>query len=162
MANIDIHQHLLNIYGNQTVDVCQGSGWWISEVMRMIWKKSHILATSADFYVHRMQALVHCWWKCIVNGGDDAEKLVFCSWEFALSNSVIVLFVPVVISMERSRRHYFQSNLCTSKPEFKILSGISGFYPFLQKQFLLLVWIASLPSKRPTVGLITLIVWHLY
>ena len=38
-------------------------------------------------------------------------KIVFCSWEFALSNSVIVLFVPVVVSMEISRRHYFWNNL---------------------------------------------------
>ena len=29
-----------------------------------------------------------------------------------LSNSVVVLFVSVVLSVEVSRRHYFQSNLC--------------------------------------------------
>ena len=38
-------------------------------------------------------------------------KTVFCSWEFALSICVIVLFVSVVVSMEINRRHYFQSNL---------------------------------------------------
>ena len=35
---------------------------------------------------------------------------MFCSCKFALSNSVIVLFVSVVVSMEINRRHYFQSD----------------------------------------------------
>jgi len=30
-----------------------------------------------------MQALVHRWWKCKANGGDYAEKIVFCNWEFS-------------------------------------------------------------------------------
>ena len=46
---------------------------------------------------------IYWWWLC--------WKIVFCSWEFALSNNVIVLFVSVVVSMETSRRHYFQSKL---------------------------------------------------
>ena len=45
--------------------------------------------------------------------GDYVEK-VFYSWEFALSNSAMVLFVSVV-SMEVNRRHYFQCNLCMRK-----------------------------------------------
>jgi len=36
---------------------------------------------------------------------------MFCSREFALSNSIIVLLVAAVISMETDRRH--ASNLCT-------------------------------------------------
>ena len=59
-----------------------------------------------------MQVLVHHWWKYIANGG-DCWKLVFCSWEFPLSNSVTVLFVSVVVSMEINRRHYFWNDLCT-------------------------------------------------
>lgn len=39
------------------------------------------------------------------------EKKMFCNLEFALSNSVIVLFV--LVSMEIIRRHYFWSNLCS-------------------------------------------------
>ena len=39
-------------------------------------------------------------------------EIVFSSWECALSNNVIVLFVPVVVSMEIDTRHYFWSNLC--------------------------------------------------
>ena len=34
---------------------------------------------------------------------------MFCSKEFALSNSVIVLFLSIVVSMEMNRRHYFRS-----------------------------------------------------
>jgi len=37
-------------------------------------------------------------------------KIVFCSWEFALSNTVTAPFVAVVISMEINRRHYLQSD----------------------------------------------------
>ena len=36
---------------------------------------------------------------------------MFCSWEFALPNSVTVLIESVVVSMEINRRHYFQSDL---------------------------------------------------
>jgi len=39
------------------------------------------------------------------------KKIIFCSSWFALTNSVIVLFVSVVVFMEINRRHYFQSNL---------------------------------------------------
>jgi len=60
-----------------------------------------------------MQALIHHWQKKttttkknIANGGDYIEK-------FALSNSITVLFVAIVVSREISRGHYLQSNLCT-------------------------------------------------
>ena len=46
-----------------------------------------ITSADADCYKCRMQALVHYWWKC--------WKVALCSWEFALSSSVIVLFVSV-------------------------------------------------------------------
>ena len=46
----------------------------------------------------------------IANGSDYAEKQHFIA-EFALSNSVIVLIVSVVVSMEINRRQYFQSKL---------------------------------------------------
>jgi len=36
---------------------------------------------------------------------------VFCSGKFALSNSVIVLFLSIAVSMEINRRHYFWSPL---------------------------------------------------
>lgn len=29
-----------------------------------------VISTGVDFYKHNMQALVHCWQKCIGNGGD--------------------------------------------------------------------------------------------
>jgi len=68
-------------------------------------------STGADFYTHGMQALVHCWWKCIANGGDYTEKQLFCSWGFALSNTIVVLFVSITVVMEINRRHYFLSDL---------------------------------------------------
>ena len=69
-----------------------------------------VTSTGADVYKHEMQALVHCWWRCIANGGDCVEK-VLCSWEFTLSSTVIVLLVSIVVYMEINRRHYFQRYL---------------------------------------------------
>ena len=48
-----------------------------------------------------MQALVHCWRKCIANGGDYLEKECFVAKN--------LLFVSVVVSMEINREHYFRS-----------------------------------------------------
>jgi len=38
-------------------------------------------------------------------------KTVFCIWEFAVSNTAIVFFVRVVVSMKTNRWHYFWSNI---------------------------------------------------
>ena len=40
-------------------------------------KTSHILDGREDFRKRSMQALVHCWPKCIANGGDYVEKECF-------------------------------------------------------------------------------------
>ena len=75
-----------------------------------------------------MQALVDHRQKCKAK----LKKIVFCSWESALSNSVIVLFVSVVVSVEICRRHYFWSNLCIlvlhKKYSFRLLRVKHGFY----------------------------------
>ena len=50
------------------------------------------------------------------------NSIFFFSWEFPLANSLIVLFVSVVISKGTNRRHYFQSDLCNIfiiKQQFK-------------------------------------------
>ena len=51
--------------------------------------KKWVTFAGAHFYKHSMQALVHCWWKCIADIGD-----------YVLSNSIIVLSVSVVVSMK--------------------------------------------------------------
>lgn len=71
-----------------------------------------VTSLGADFYKYNMQVLVHHWVKCITNSGDYVEKIVFCSREFAVSNNVTVLFVPIVVSTEMNRRHYFQKKPC--------------------------------------------------
>ena len=60
-----------------------------------------------------LQSCHEGWRKCIANSG-GYWKLVFCSWEIDLSNSVIVLFVSVVVSMEINRRHNFWCDLRSS------------------------------------------------
>jgi len=64
-------------------------------------------------------AKTHSWWwrlRC---------KIVFCSWNFVLSNSAIVLFVSVAVSMEINRRHYFWSVLCVHGPRQFLFSDCS-------------------------------------
>ena len=56
-----------------------------------------------------MSQSAHPHWSA--NGGDYAEKITFYSWEFTLSNSIMVLLVSVVVSMEINKKHYFQSDL---------------------------------------------------
>ena len=51
-----------------------GSGWCISAVVTATWKTSCVPESRADFYEHGMQAFVHCWRKCIANGGDYVEQ----------------------------------------------------------------------------------------
>ena len=70
-------------------------------------ERQAMFQTAMKIFECRIQNLVHCWQKCIVNG---VTLLKNSSWE---SNSVIVFFVAVVVSMEINRKHYFQSNLCT-------------------------------------------------
>ena len=70
---------LMNVFGGETADVST-LRWWI------VWQWLWVTSSGAGFYECSQQALVHCWWKCIANGGDCVEK-VFCRWEFALSNS---------------------------------------------------------------------------
>jgi len=65
------------------------------------------------------------WWLC--------WKIAFCSWEFTLSNSLIMLFVSVAVSMEINRRRYYIFNsefcwLCTAsighyKPQNPCITG---------------------------------------
>jgi len=62
-APIDIHWHLLNVSGDQTV-----------KVSTVRWYGVHF---SSDNSLCRMQALFHCWQKCMANNGDYHEK--YCS-----------------------------------------------------------------------------------
>ena len=106
IASVDIHWCLLNVYRNQSVDIgtvrwvvyfsngdnsvrdkpCSGwlcRFWWAWHA----WSRSWLMK-------------IHSWWYGL------CWKRVFCSWEFALSNSIIVLFL---VSMGVDR-HYFHSD----------------------------------------------------
>ena len=97
MAPTDIHWCLLNIYGDQTVDVCTVR-FWVScfssgdssngspPWCRFSW------VWHTGFYSLLVKMHVYWWWLCF--------KTVLLSGEFALSNSVIVLFVSMVVPME--------------------------------------------------------------
>ena len=70
------------------------------------------------------------------NSGDYVEKAVFCSWKSALPNSIIVLSVSNVVSMEINRRHYFPSDwyLITCAHVHRDAHVCTG--PYLQTQSL--------------------------
>ena len=61
------------------------------------------------------------WWLC--------WKLDACRWKFDQSNSVIVLLVSLVVSMEINRRHYFQSDLCNN-PQSLLLHSLFLYVTF--------------------------------
>jgi len=68
-----------------------------------------------------------CWCRFLevwpVCSCSSLATVVFCRWEFALSNSVIALFVYVVVSVEINRRHYFQNDQHTQAKNHH-LSGV--------------------------------------
>jgi len=71
----DIHQCLLNVYGDQIVDVSTVRRWVvISAVVTVMWKTSCVPDGRADFSKRRTQDLVDHWWKCVANGGDCVGK----------------------------------------------------------------------------------------
>ena len=78
--------------------------WWHSDVEdKLCSGQPCIIVTSQkNFSVSSSVWIYQCAWWC--------WKTVFCSWERALWNSIIVLFV-VVVSMEINRRHYICSNI---------------------------------------------------
>ena len=100
--------------------------WEVGRAFQKWWQWVH--SAGADCYECSMQALAYRWWKCTANDG-DCWKVVFCSWEFSLSNSIIVIFISVVVSMEINRRQYFQSNLSISFIKPKLLLRIISWIP---------------------------------
>ena len=68
IATTNIHQWLLNIYGDQAVDVSMVR-WCLSAVTGTV---GHY--HKCRFSQHSIQAHIHCWRKGIANGGDYTEK----------------------------------------------------------------------------------------
>jgi len=127
MAPIDIHWCLLNINGDQIVDVSTVRLW----VVTVTWKKGHVLDGHAQlsWNEEHLSQIIHANQQMVVT-----VERVFCSWEFALSNSVIVLFVSVEVSMEINRRHYFQDNLHMMFPGFSC-EDLGSNLPFQWQTF---------------------------
>jgi len=95
MAPTDIHWHLLNIDGNQTVDVnTVGNEWCVSAVVTAMWKTSHVVDGCAQMSHREMKNAsqsahlhesvdynqetvyrVEYWLQCI---GSDGAVLDYC------------------------------------------------------------------------------------
>ena len=54
------HQHLLNVHGDQTVDVSTVRLWMVHFSSG---NRHWITSSGTDYYKHGMQALVHLWQK---------------------------------------------------------------------------------------------------
>ena len=112
MAPIDIHWCSLNVSRDQTVEVSPVR-WWVvhfrsgnnnmKDKLHTGWPCTFLGARHVGFCSVLVKMYSWWWWLC--------WKVVFCSWEFALSSRVTELFVSVVLSMEINRRHYSWSNL---------------------------------------------------
>jgi len=95
-ALVDIHWCLLNIYGDQRVDVssqrrCFNSGNSdMKDKPRSGWPCRLLWAQHAGFCALLEKMYSKWWWLC--------WRIVFGSWEFAWSNNVLVLFLSVVVS----------------------------------------------------------------
>ena len=108
MAPTDIYWYLLNTDGDQTVDVSTVR-WWVvcfSSGDSGSPPLMQIFTGMARRLLIIMAKMHSSWWWSF-------GKILFHSWESALSNNAIELFVAV--SMEINMRHYFQSNLLISE-----------------------------------------------
>ena len=54
----------------------------VGGAFQLWWQWQWVTSTRRDFYEHRIQVLIHCWKKCIANGGDYAEKEWFVAENF--------------------------------------------------------------------------------
>jgi len=75
MAPIDIHQYLLNVYGDQAMDVSTGRHWGV-----------HFSSGDSNsgappmvqmFMSAAMKAFVHCWGKCTTSVDNFVENYCF-------------------------------------------------------------------------------------
>ena len=106
MTPINIHGCLPDISGNKMVNnstvrqwvVCFSSGRISSGSPPLV----HIFMSTACRLLFITGENAWWWWL--------HWKIVFCSWEFPLWSSVIVLFVSIVVSMEINTGCYFWSN----------------------------------------------------
>ena len=114
MAPTDIHLHLWMFVDTKQCMGVQWGGEGISTVATV----TAVTSAGADCYECSMQALVPCW----QNAQLMMATVLNSSWVFILLCSVLVLFVPVVVSMEIKRRHLFGSNL-RSLRNVKILTS---------------------------------------
>jgi len=98
MVPTDIHQHLLNISGEQRVDVSTVRLWMVCFSSRNSDSGSPPL----------VQIFTSAACRLLFITGKNAQLTmvtVLKNSEFALSKSVIVLFISVVISTKINRRH---------------------------------------------------------
>ena len=76
IAPIDIHQYLLNVCEDQTVDVNTVRWWWVVCFNSDVKDKPYSGQSCRYIFLNEycMQTLVHHWKKCIDNGGDYVEE----------------------------------------------------------------------------------------
>ena len=107
---------LLNVQGKQTVDVNTLRRWVVcfssadsdtKDKPYSRWPCTAVTPWMKNVSISSSVRICKWWWLY--------WEVVFYSWEFALPNSVTVLFVCAVVSMEINRRHYLCSNLRTIK-----------------------------------------------
>ena len=92
-ASTDIHGHLLNLSGDQTVDVSTVQRW--DGLFQQWWQ--WVTSAGVDFLECDMKALVDHWQKCIANGSCYVEKCFVSEnlfYQIALLCSLYCLWFP--------------------------------------------------------------------
>jgi len=68
----------------------------VGGVFQQWWQWQWVTSAGPDFYKHSMQALAHCWQKCIANGGNYVDKLCFIAgylfYQIVLCSLYLVYF----------------------------------------------------------------------
>jgi len=96
---IGIHQCLVNIYGDQTVDVSTVR-WWVA-----------CFSSSKSRSPPLVQISVSAAYRLLFIGGDYAKRDRFVADNLLYWMALLRSLYFVVVSMEINRRHYFQSSL---------------------------------------------------
>ena len=111
IAPVDIHWCLLNVYGDQSVNVSTVRQWvmhfsssnsYVKDMPHSRWPCTSVTLQNENL----PDQLIHTDWLMVVN---ICGKRVFCSQKFALSNCVMMLFVSVLVSREMNRSIAFKA-----------------------------------------------------
>mgnify|MGYP001852589811 CR=1 FL=1 len=110
-ASTDIHQHLLSVSGDQTVDVNAARWWWLQQRQHWHW------------WLRLLQVFMTAACRLLFSTSENSELMIVTTLKNSVAENwlhqimLLCSFVPVVVSTEINRRHYCQSILYSEPHE---------------------------------------------